>query len=345
MPVSAAKRELELLRPPADAEGSPGPELPVSGRRMRPIVERLRIYASLPETLLIAGPTGAGKSRLARWVHQCSPRAAHELVTVDLLTIPRDMQMAELFGWRRGAFTGAVRDQDSAVARAGEGTLFIDEIDKLSLACQAGLLRLLEERCYRVLGDRGTDLRCDARIVAGTNVDLRRAVTRGEFREDLYYRLNVLVTELPGLDERRDEIPAWADFMAARRRREAGDAGPGALDSDACARLAAVSWPGNLRQLDNVIRRAWALGLTAGRATISLSDVDLALADEAGAPTHDDALSLLVRAAEALVDEQLRRPEHQRLGLDDLDVFRGFVLERASARLGELGDAYCLFGA
>ena len=330
-----------------DPESAPAsiPELPVVGAHMQPIIDRLRIYAVLPETLLIAGPTGAGKSRLASAVHRWSPRRAEPFVAVDLLTVPRDMQMAELFGWRRGAFTGAVRDQLGAVARAAGGTLFLDEIDKLTLACQAGLLRLLEDRRYRQLGDQGDDQRCSARIIVGTNVDLRAAVARGDFREDLYYRLNVLVTEIPGLDQRRDEVPAWAEFMAARRRDEADGEGPGELEAEACERLSAASWPGNLRQLDNVIRRAWALSLGARRARIGLREVEAALVDEAPSCERHDALELLEQAAELIVDEQLRRPVQQRLGLDDLDVFRGIVLDRAAARLGQLGDAFCLFGA
>ncbi|MCA9701701.1 MAG: sigma 54-interacting transcriptional regulator, partial [Myxococcales bacterium] len=164
---------------------------------MHPRLERLRTYADLPETLLLSGPTGAGKSRLARFVHEQSRRADEPFVTLDLSAIPPTMQMAELFGWRRGAFTGAVRDHEGAAARAGAGTLFIDEIDKLSLEAQAGLLRLLEERRFRVLGASSDDLDCKARLIAGSNVDLRAAIAQGRFREDLFYRINVLVVALP----------------------------------------------------------------------------------------------------------------------------------------------------
>ncbi|WP_181197646.1 sigma-54-dependent transcriptional regulator [Enhygromyxa salina] len=321
-------------------------DLPVVGEGMRPIVTRLATYATLPETLLLAGPTGTGKSSIARWVHERSTRAEAPFVTVDLLSVPRDMQIAELFGWRRGAFTGAVRDQDGGVTRAGAGTLFIDEIDKLSLACQAGLLRLLEDRSFRVLGDDRQDRRCAARIIVGTNVDLERAVAQGEFREDLYYRVHVLVVELPGLDARRDEIPGWANFMAARRCDEAGGRGSRALSRQACELLCAAEWPGNLRQLDNVVRRAWALCLAEAPEAARIEDGHVALA-----LTHEShhghgggaVLGELERAADALIEELLTRGSPLELG--DLDVFRGIVLERAAARLGGMREAFELFDA
>ncbi|KIG13073.1 Flagellar regulatory protein FleQ [Enhygromyxa salina] len=316
------------------------------GTRMRTIVDRLATYAMLPETLLITGPTGTGKSSIARWVHDHSPRTHAPFVTVDLLAVPREMQMSELFGWRRGAFTGAVRDQDGGVTRAGAGTLFIDEVDKLSLACQAGLLRLLEDRCFRVLGDDRQDRRCHARIIVGTNGDLEAAVARGEFREDLYYRVHVLVAELPALDARRDEIPAWANFMAARRCDEAGGCGSRSLSLRACELLCAAEWPGNLRQLDNVVRRAWALCLAElpEAKQIEAAHVSLALTFECHhGQANASILGELERAADALIDEMLARHEH--LGLDDLDVFRGIVLERAAARLGGMREAFELFEA
>ena len=320
--------------------------LPVVGARMQAIVARIEAYAQLPETLLLTGPTGTGKSRIARWVHEESPRSDAPFVTVDLLSVPDNMQMAELFGWRRGAFTGALRDQDGQVSRAGKGTLFIDEIDKLSLSCQAGLLRLLEDRSFRALGDERQDRHCAARIIVGTNTDLEDAVARGGFREDLYYRLKVLVVDLPGLDARRDEIPEWANFMAARRCDEAGGRGPRALSEQACELLCTVAWPGNLRQLDNVVRRAWALNLTGQGETalIEAAHVSLALADESRrGPASGAILGALERAADALIDELIARGEP--LELVDLDVFRGLVLERASARLGGVREAFELFDA
>lgn len=340
MSSTTTSNSLEQTVTPADLG------LPVVGARMRTIVSRLATYATLPEILLVTGPTGTGKSSIARWVHERSPRRRQPFVTVDLLSVPREMQIAELFGWRRGAFTGAIRDQDGGVTRAGEGTLFIDEIDKLSLACQAGLLRLLEDRSFRVLGDDRQDRRCAARIIVGTNIDLETAVARGDFREDLYYRVHVLVVELPGLDARRDEIPAWANFMAARRCGEAGGCGSRALSSQACELLCAADWPGNLRQLDNVVRRAWALCLAEEpeAALIEADLVSLALTHESHhGHANGSILGELERAADALIDELIARKES--LELTDLDVFRGIVLERAAARLGGMREAFELFEA
>lgn len=146
--------------------------LPVTGSIMAGLVEMLRVFAQQEETLLLGGPTGAGKSRLARWCHARSPRRDRPFEVVDLVTIPEELQMAELCGWRKGAFTGAVRDTPGAVARAAKGTLFIDEIDKLSLKAQAGLLHLLESRTYRALGDTGRDQSADVRFIIGSNADL-----------------------------------------------------------------------------------------------------------------------------------------------------------------------------
>src|SRR5206468_257763 len=133
---------------------STDPLLPVVGPSMEGLINLLRVFSRQEETVLISGPTGTGKSRLARWCHAQSPRRERTFETVDLQTVPVDIQMAALFGWRKGAFTGAVGDQAGWVEQADGGTLFLDEVDKLSLSAQAGLLQLLEERRYRVLGDR-----------------------------------------------------------------------------------------------------------------------------------------------------------------------------------------------
>src|SRR5215217_3011408 len=166
--------------------------LPVVGRSMAELLPILRVFALQDETILISGATGAGKSRLARWCHERSNRRAKPFETLDLVTVPEDLQMAELFGWKKGAFTGAVRDAPGSVARADGGTLFIDEIDKLSLKAQAGLLHLLESRSYRPLGEGTGERQADVRFIIGTNADLHAEVRAGRFREDLYYRVNVL---------------------------------------------------------------------------------------------------------------------------------------------------------
>src|SRR5262249_53269894 len=156
---------------------------------------------------------------------------------------------------------------------AAKGTLFLDEIDKLSLKAQAGLLRFIEERSYRMLGDDTTaERRADVRLLVGTNADLRAAVRAGRFREDLYYRVNVLPVRLPPLAERLDELPRWADYMLNRRHREAAGEGAARLEPDAVKLLVSTPWPGNLRQLDNIVTRAYALVL-AGQSVPALDVV------------------------------------------------------------------------
>ncbi|HKO48749.1 MAG TPA: sigma 54-interacting transcriptional regulator [Polyangiaceae bacterium] len=322
--------------------------LPVVGARTAPLVELLRAFAPRDDTILISGPTGAGKSRLARFCHEHSPRKGQAFEIMDLLGVPDDLQMAHLFGWKRGAFTGAVKDNPGAVARAAKGTLFLDEIDKLSLKAQAGLLHFLEERSYRMLGDDSSgERRADVRVLVGTNADLRSAMRAGRFREDLFYRINVLPVRLLPLDERRDELPRWADYMLQRRHCEEKGRGNARFSPDALGLLASAPWPGNLRQLDNIVRRAHALSLAwhakdAPDLVVDRQTVERALTFDVD--TEANALvPLLFRAAWAFVREAERR-EHSTapLSLDMVDAFRGMVLGVAVRHRGNREEAFSL---
>ena len=322
--------------------------LPVLGAATAGLVELVRVFARQDETILIAGPTGAGKSRLARFCHARSARRGQRFEVLDLLTVPEELQMGELFGWRRGAFTGAVKDNPGAVARADKGTLFIDEIDKLSLKVQASLLRVIEERVYRPMGDTAGEQRADVRFLVGTNVDLRAAVKAGAFREDLYYRINVLPVRVPPLAERVDEIGRWAAYMLARRHREGGGSGEARLAPEAEALLAQSPWPGNLRQLDNIVRRAYALMLadrgSTADASLARSHVERALGYEAGAENEALEGSLLAelrRAAHAFVREAERR---EGLSLEHASAFPGLVIEAAVERHGGRDEAFKALG-
>lgn len=327
--------------PPSAAD----PLLPVVGHTMAPIVEMLSVFAQQEETILLSGPTGAGKSRLARWCKERSRRKNATFESLDLVTVPEDLQMAELFGWKRGAFTGAQRDTAGYVARAEGGTLFIDELDKLSLRAQAGLLHLLEERSYRPLGDGAGEHRADVRFIVGTNEDLHRAVEEGRFREDLYYRINVLPVKVPPLDTRPDEIPLWATYMLERRHREGGRGGAARFEPAAHRLLTQHRWPGNLRQLDNIVRRAYSLALMShGDAPrdIVLADVHVerALGYETRASTRSPA-ELLYHAAQSFV---LATEQRGGLDLDLSEAFKGFVLGAATVKLGSRDDAFRLLG-
>lgn len=321
--------------------------LPVVGPSMAGLIEMLRVFAQQEETLLISGPTGSGKSRLARWCHQQSRRQDGPFETLDLNTVPEELQSGELFGWRKGAFTGALRDNEGCVSRVEDGTLFIDEIDKLSLKAQGALLQLLESRTYRPFGSGG-ERKANVRFIVGTNADLLERVRARAFREDLYYRINVLPVRLPPLDQRPEEIVLWARYMAERRHREATMPGNVSLSPEAERLLERQSWPGNLRQLDNIVRRAFTLALIdrAGAADLAIGaeHVRRALAYESG-ESRRSVSELLDAAAAALVRlAQERAAAGTPLDLDLTDAFRGFVMAAATSKLGSKEEAFRLFG-
>jgi DNA-binding NtrC family response regulator len=340
MLADVAAPYLRSLPSDVTAEAAPDPLLPVVGRSMAPIIATLRAFAAQDETILLSGETGVGKSRLARYCHERSPRVKARFEAVHLSSKPAGLRMGELFGWKRGAFTGATSDHVGHLGRAEKGTLFIDEVDKLSLEDQAGLLQLLEEGRYRPLGDASADHRANVRFILGTNANLKALVDEGVFREDLYYRIHVLPIRVPSLSERRDEIVAWATFMLQARHGQ----GSAEIAASAAALLESHRWPGNLRQLDNVIRRAYAL-LTLDQdpsaPTIVLEGrhVERALAFE-GDPMPRPLLDLLHAAATAFVVEAERTP----IDLDLADAFRGMVLRAASEKTGTVEDAFRLFG-
>jgi DNA-binding NtrC family response regulator len=342
-----AARALPLRRAPV---ATPDAFLPVIGASMSAVLELLRAFAPREDTLLISGPSGAGKSRMARWCHAHSSRRGECFETLDLLSVPDELQMAELFGWRRGAFTGALRDNPGAIARAGRGTLFLDEIDKLSLKAQAGLLRFIEERVFRALGDDSGERRADVRLLVGTNADLRALVRQGRFREDLYYRINVLPIRIPPLAERVDELADWSLYMLRRCNTEAGRAGEIRLDPQAQALIAVTPLPGNLRQLDNILRRAYALMVAvhdapSGEVVVQRHHVERALLVDGDAAEPSSLLRHLWRAAHLFVQEAERRRANPRpLVLELCDAFRGMVLGAAVQQAGSRDAGFALLG-
>jgi len=322
---------------PAPQTRRDDPLLPVVGRKLAETLDVLEVFARQDETLLIRGPTGAGKSRLARWCHERSRRRDRAYEVVDLLAIPAETQMGELFGWKKGAFTGAARDHEGFVARARGGTLFIDEIDKLSMSAQAGLLTLLEEHTYRPLGHQGPPLEADVRFVVGSNADLEEAVKQGRFREDLFYRIDVLPVRLPALAERVDEISDWARFMLDRRVQNDARPGVASFEENALGALETAPWPGNLRQLDNVVRRAYLHALVdhpEGDPEVRIAKPHVLRALGVGTSAQGAApLMAAYRAAAAafLTYAREKADAGKTLDLDWAGTLAGFVLERGTA--------------
>jgi DNA-binding NtrC family response regulator len=320
--------------------------LPVVGEYMAGIIPMLRVFAQQEETILLGGPTGSGKSRLARWCHEHSPRHQGAFETLDLSTVPEELQMAQLFGWKKGAFTNAIRDNPGSIGHAAGGTLFIDEIDKLSLRAQAGLLHVLEDRIYRPLGDHGAERRANVRFIVGTNANLQAAVRDGRFREDLYYRINVLPVRLPPLRERSDEIPQWARFMLQRRHREHVPEGVSDIDIEGERLLLVQPWRGNLRQLDNIIRRAYTLAVmehSSPPQELRLHREHLARALDHESEESRPLIEALHRAATSFVIEAERRAlQGDPLDLDLVDAFKGLVLAAAAERRGSWEEAFRL---
>jgi transcriptional regulator with PAS, ATPase and Fis domain len=221
---------------------------------MREAVRLAERVAATSANVLITGESGVGKDAVAFYIHSHSSRASESFVKIDCGTLPSGLLEAELFGYERGAFTGATEGKPGRLEAAHKGTLVLDEIAHLSIESQAKLLRVIETREFERLGGRKT-IKVDARLIALTNVDLNDAVKRQHFREDLYYRLHVVNIEVPPLRDRREDLAELATLFvqsyAAKHGRQVGDVSPEAL-----ALLAEYQFPGNVRELANTIERA-----------------------------------------------------------------------------------------
>jgi formate hydrogenlyase transcriptional activator len=255
LPKNAAVYLSEDLR--ARTEGRP--EIPfmetIVGRRgsLRSILGLVEAVAPTNTTVLIAGETGTGKEVIARAIHECSPRRTRSLVKVNCAAIPTGLLESELFGHERGAFTGAVNSHVGRFSLADRGTLFLDEIGDLPLELQPKLLRVLQEQEFEAVGSTRTK-RIDVRVVAATNQDLKQMAQQREFREDLYYRLNVFPIYLPPLRERKADIPDLVEYFV---RQFAASMGKSIrlIPPQTMRSLARHDWPGNIRELQNYIAR------------------------------------------------------------------------------------------
>jgi hydrogenase-4 transcriptional activator len=265
--------------------------------KMRELMTLAQRVARTTVGVLITGESGTGKEILARAIHAASTRADKPFIPFNCAAVPREILESQLFGHRRGAFTGADRDHPGVIRAARDGTLFLDEIGELGLDLQPKLLRFLESGEISPLGEPAP-LTVNVRIVAATNADLDRLVQEGRFREDLFYRLNVVRLPIPPLRERRDEIPGLVHHFVARAAAEFGK-GQLRIADDAMEHLLLYDWPGNVRRLQNEIRRMAALAENDGTLRAIDLSPEIRRAVRAGGRVRDEG-ELAVRLGDKL---------------------------------------------
>jgi len=319
-------------------------------RHVRSLVEKV---ARSMAPVLIQGESGTGKELVARSVHQSSPRALQPFIPVNCGAIPEQLLEAEFFGYRKGAFTGANEDREGFFQAANGGTLFLDEIGDLPLSMQSKLLRAIQERAVRPVGAI-SEVPVDVRVLSATHKRLDGEVEAGRFRQDLYYRLNVIEIRVPALRERLDDLPDLCRRTLERVAQEAGMPAPPQITAAALTRLAAHPFPGNVRELENVLHRA--VALSSGQ---SIDEVDLLLPELAGdsltpsdpllssptappttaAPTRELALpkDLSAHLDQVERDILLRALEHHRYNRTAAGASMGLTLRQMRYRMARLG--------
>ncbi|MBM3809385.1 MAG: sigma-54-dependent Fis family transcriptional regulator [Acidimicrobiia bacterium] len=286
---------------------------------MRSLFQLIETVAPTPATILITGETGTGKEMVARAIHQTSPRHRGRYVAINVSAIPETLLDAELFGHAKGAFTGAIAMRQGRLEQADGGTLFLDEVGTMPMALQMKMLRVLQEREFERIGDTRT-IKVDVRVVAATNADLSKMVKEGTFREDLYYRLNVIPVHLAPLRDRVEDIPLLAQRFIEKfaRLTDPGSRLP-TVSQDAMRRLMAYAWPGNVRQLENAMERA--LAMSGGRTQIEVGDLPADLDDTVAPATKPrvdlpadgiDLPALVSQIEKDLIDRALARTDQNK---------------------------------
>jgi DNA-binding NtrC family response regulator len=287
-------------------------------RAMTRLFQLLETVASTNSTTLITGETGTGKEVVARAIHYNGPRRGNRFVALNCSAIPETLLEAELFGHVRGAFTGAVGTRQGRLEQAHKGTLLLDEVGTMSTALQMKLLRVLQEREFERVGDSHT-IKVDVRVIAATNSDLGRMVAEGQFREDLFYRLNVIPVQLPPLRDRKEDVPLLVQHFLEKYRPPQDAARPGSgapltVSQEAMRRLMSYHWPGNVRQLENAIERA--VAFTAGRDQIDIDDLPIELVGAVTSPSGSpvplpeeglDLIAVMASIERELIERSLDR--------------------------------------
>ncbi len=290
-----------------------------NSKPMQEVYKTLGRVAGSDVTVLVTGESGTGKELIARAIHFNSPRLGKPFVAINCAAIPRELLENELFGHERGAFTGATDRKAGKFEQADGGTLFLDEIGDMPLELQAKLLRVLQEKEITRTGGSQT-MRIDVRIVAATNQNIAELVEAKQFREDLYYRLNVVPISLPALHQRKDDIPSLVEFFLKRAKEELG-VGPVECSKEALALLKRHNWPGNVRELENAIKRAT---LLSPNHILMPSDFPGLLSSQ-GSKNQDESL-------EALVARKLENSLAQ-MDLQELDNLYEMVLHQVERPL------------
>ncbi|MGH9326471.1 MAG: sigma-54-dependent transcriptional regulator [Terriglobia bacterium] len=275
--------------------------------KMQEVLSMVDRVAPSNSTVLLGGESGVGKDLVARAIHQHSRRASGPFVKINCAAIPENLLESELFGYEKGAFTGAVASKPGKFELADKGTIFLDEIGDVPPSVQVKLLRVLQEREFERLGGTKT-LKVDVRLVAATNRDLRAALEQGTFREDLYYRLNVVPINIPPLREHKEDVPDLVRLFMERFTREAGKKVSG-ITPAAMKKLMEFHWPGNVRELENIIERAVAL---TNNAEIDAADIQLDLSPVprpglAASPVFPPAGMTLEQFEDEIIREALAR--------------------------------------
>jgi Nif-specific regulatory protein len=279
------------------------PKAPIIGNSaaLRQVTDMVNRVAGSNATVLLLGETGTGKELAARQIHGASPRNDKPFIAINCAALPETLLESELFGHEKGAFTGAHADKMGRFELAHGGTLFLDEIGDISLSTQIKLLRVLQEKEFVRVGGTRT-ISTDVRIIAATNRDLRQAMEKGGFREDLYYRLNVFPINMPPLRQRREDIPLLVEHFVALASGDLGCPRPGVGD-EAMALLASYNWPGNIRELQNVVERAV---LLADGAALASAHLPKEIVGEGAAQPPDKSESSLWGYEKALIVKALR---------------------------------------
>ena len=279
---------------------------------MREIFATLERVAPSRATVLLAGESGVGKDMIARAIHHHSPRRDKPFVKINCTALPENLMESELFGYEKGAFTGANMAKPGKFEQADTGTVFLDEIGDVPPAIQVKLLRILQEREFERLGSNKVR-HIDVRVVAATNVDLREALEQGTFREDLYYRLNVMPISIPPLRERREDIPFLAEHFVQKLWKDVGSTAS-AISEEAIQKLMQYHWPGNVRELENVIERSLVL---ASGAELTAADIRLDSAPRAHRPAADSEYAIpegltLDEYEQAIIRDALKRANNNK---------------------------------